>query len=252
MNYLIYRNDGSFSAEVPALPLDEVHIWYASVSQEINTRRIKPLEHLLSHDERQRAERFIFQKDYNQYVSARGLLRVLLSRYTGQNPRELVFAYNPYGKPELDDFSGIEKIYFNLSHSGEIVLFAITRMREVGIDVEQIRPFEYADQIVERYFSDKEKAQFRLLHEDTKIEAFFTCWTRKEAYIKALGRGLSIPLNQFSISFLPGEPARIIDRHTSLSHEVQWTLEDVSPRKGYVAAAAVGGAGMKFVNMQWL
>lgn len=225
---------------------DEVHIWSASV--DVTPSRIETLSHVLSPDEVKRANRYYFERDTNRYIIARGVLRHILSRYCNRHPGELKFVYNEYGKPAL---AGHDMLRFNVSHSGEQVLYGISWGREIGVDIERVRPFKTARQIVDKYFSDYERKEFYCVPDQLKDEAFFACWTRKEAYIKAQGMGLSLPLNQFSISFLPNEPARLIETRHDKREKKRWSLKEIIVNAGYMAAAVIEGHGYLFKNLKW-
>ncbi len=174
----------------------EIHLWLQSL--ELTAGQISSYYGLLSPDERARAARFHFDRHRNHYIVARGRLREILSNYIDAAPEQIVFNYGDKGKPGLaDDSTGLK---FNLSHSGEVAAYAFTGGREIGVDVEEIRPQVAREQIAERFFSPNEVRSIRVLPEDRQARRFFECWTRKEAYIKALGEGLSIPLNSFDVS----------------------------------------------------
>jgi 4'-phosphopantetheinyl transferase len=159
------------------------------------------------------------------------------------------FRYNPYGKPFLN---GNDFLRFNVSHSGGEALYGVTLGRAIGIDIERIRRLEHAAQIVESFFSDIEKDIFRGLPQHRRIRSFYNCWTRKEAYVKALGKGMSLPLNEFSVSFLPGEPAGFIPHKTnSKKQDFLWTLKEIVSKTGYAAAVAVRGVGLCFRQWRW-
>jgi 4'-phosphopantetheinyl transferase len=195
----------------------------------------------LTADERQRAERYIFQKDRTHFVVARGLLRVLLGCYLRQEPQHLHFTYGPHGKPALATDTGRVALRFNVSHSHSLALYAITRGREVGVDVERIRPEVVQEKIAERFFSPREVTVLRALPTPLQAPAFFACWTRKEAYMKATGDGLTLPLNQFDVSLAPGEPAALLRTAWDPKEAARWTLQDLAPAPGYRAAVAVAG-----------
>jgi 4'-phosphopantetheinyl transferase len=162
--------------------------------------RVRGLEQMLSHDEIARAERFHFERDRRRFVVGRGLLRAILGRYMGIESERLRFRYGEYGKPYLAEEYGGKALQFNVAHSQDMALYAIARDREVGVDIEYIRPFPNLMQIAEQFFSARENIALQAVPEHLKDEAFFTCWTRKEAYIKARGDGLSLPLDRFDVS----------------------------------------------------
>jgi 4'-phosphopantetheinyl transferase len=223
------------------LPLadDEVHVWYATL--DLDAPRVRDLQSILTPDEQARAERFHFKRDRDRFIVAHGLLRVILARYVGTNPENLRFCHSLYGKPFLVTASGQEMLNFNLSHSQGLALYAITRNREIGVDLEYVRTDFACEQVAERFFSPREKATLRSLPEEIKYEAFFACWTRKEAYIKARGEGLSLPLDQFDVSMSPGEPALLLYTGGDPQETSRWSLRELKPSTGYAAALAVEG-----------
>lgn len=217
----------------------EVHVWRATLDQP--TPRVQSLRRILAADEQARADRFYFEKGRVRFIVARGLLRMILGRYLDREPSQLRFDYSPYGKPALASESGGETLRFNVSHSHGLALYAVTRGREIGIDVEYIRADVASEQIAERFFSSREVAVLRALPVEAQAEAFFNCWTRKEAYIKARGEGLSLPLDQFDVSLVPGEPAALLSTRPDPHEASRWSLQELTPGPGYVAALAVEG-----------
>ena len=156
-------------------------------------------------DELVRAERFYFDEDRIHFIVGRGFLRCTLASYFGVQPKQLRFTYNAFGKPNLDLPSG-SWLKFNLSHAGKLALLAVTAGRELGVDLELIRPGMAQELIPEQFFSPSEVESLRGLPEEHQDAAFFACWTRKEAYVKAKGKGLSIPLDEFDVSLAPEYP----------------------------------------------
>lgn len=222
------------------LPKDEVHVWCVSLDQP--AARIQALFHTLSPKEQTRAERFHFERDRRRFIASQGHLRMLLARYLYIVPEYIEFHHGTRGKPVLKETGTARTtLKFNLSHSHELALYAITRNREVGIDIEHIRPVSDAAQIVKRFFSPQEQRIFCSLPPEQHIKAFFNCWTRKEALIKAKGEGLYHPLDQFSVSFAPGEPARLLHVENDPQETARWSLQELTPAPGYVAALAVEG-----------
>src|SRR6267378_2713952 len=177
----------------------DVHVFCAALDQSL--ARMEQLAETLSADEHQRAARFHFEKDKNHYVAGRGMLREILGRLLGVEPGELIFAYGVHGKPCLAMPPVKNSLHFNVAHSDSLVVYAVSREHEVGIDVERIRPVREVEDIAAHIFSKPERAQWRLLADDKKTEAFFYCWVRKEAWLKAGGSGIDEPLNQIESSF---------------------------------------------------
>ena len=240
------------SAEKPAdasgAVADVVHVWCASLSRpEECYQRYRDS---LSADERQRAERFHFERDRRHFVVGRGILRALLARYLGDEPNSLCFDYGPYGKPAL---GGAHKnqLRFNLSHSHGLGLYAVAHGREMGIDLEYVRPIAEMEQLAERFFSTQENAILRVVAAEQRALAFFNCWTRKEAFIKACGEGLSMPLNRFTVSLTPGEPARLLSSDDGFQDGSRWCLRELALPAGYVGALVVEGTHCELELRQW-
>lgn len=189
----------------------------------------------LSRDERQRAERFKFANLSRSYTLSRGGLRILLAHYLGCSPNEIEVVCGPKSKPELRDSS---RIRFNVSHSGQMALYAFALDRELGIDVEEVRELDDAECIAVRFFSAAEVSDLLSLKREDRGLAFFRCWTRKEAYVKAIGGGLAIPLSGFQVTLLPGVPARFVQITSDLGAASDWTLHHLEPAPGYVGALA--------------
>jgi len=227
---------------------DEVHVWRAAL--DLPQDRLRELRALLSGDELNRADRLIRVQDRSAFVAGRGILRDIMGRYLRIAPEEVSFSYGKHGKPSLDrGEAGV--LRFNASHSSGLLLIAVTLDREIGIDVERVRPLGDVDAIVERFFSEREKMEFRLVSPDVKHEAFYACWTRKEAYLKAIGEGLGHPLRIFSVSVLPTEAAGFSAQGLSSEETSSWALRDLRPQGGYAAAVAVRGPPWSLRCWQW-
>jgi len=191
-------------------------------------------------DEAQRAARFHFPADQRRYTVGRGVLRLLLGRYLTSDPQTLRFAYNAYGKPHLVAPGDESSLQFNLSHSGELALYAFARHCQVGIDIERIRPDIDWAALVAQVFSRQEQLAFATLPMDERVAAFFRGWTRKEAFIKAHGKGLALPLTQFDVTLAPDEAARLLATHYEPQDVHNWSLCTVTCPAGYAAALAMG------------
>lgn len=237
----------------PAGPVDlapdAVHVWRASLRPPADV--LARLEATLSADERARAARFRFPQHRTAFVAGRGVQREILARYTGLPPAALVYREGSHGKPELDGAAGGMGIRFNVSNSGDLALYAVTLGRELGVDLEQLKPMPDGMDIASRFFSAPENEVFAALAADVRDLAFFRCWTRKEAYIKAVGEGLSMPLDRFDVAFAPGEPARILRTRGNPAEAERWTMLGLEPGPGYVGALAVEGAGWHHVLFDW-
>lgn len=219
------------------LTSDQVHVWSLDLMQSEAT--VAQLYQLLSTDEQQRAQRFRFPKDQQAFTVARGGLRILLSRYLQCSGAEICFIYNAYGKPAIAHPT--TALAFNVSHSHGLALYAITRDRTVGVDVEYIRTDFPTLEIAKSYFSVAEQAELRSLPASLQPEAFFNAWTRKEAYIKAIGQGLSMLLAEFDVSLTPGKPVNLLAVRVPGQVASHWSLQHLAPAPGYVGAIAVVG-----------
>lgn len=232
-----------------SLSENEVHVWRVHLEQP--SSQVQQLRDILTADELERADHFYFEEDRQHFIIGRGTLRTILGRYINIDPRRLRFCYNQYGKPFLTSKFDHHLLNFNLSHSGGLALYAITRNREIGIDLERIRSnFEY-EEIAEQFFSPTEVAILRIIPAEKKLKAFFNCWTRKEAYIKAHGKGLSLPLHSFDVSFAPGEPPRLLTTKDDPQEASLWVMRELMPGHGYVGALAVKGLDCRFKIWQW-
>jgi 4'-phosphopantetheinyl transferase len=236
--------------EHPVLAQDVIHVWRAPL--DLAAPLIEDLRRTLSDDELNRAERFVYVQDRERFIAARGLLRIILGRYLGLSPERLRFRYGPWGKPELAAKLGCERLTFNLSHSRDLALYAVSRKKRVGIDLEHVRPIPEFRQLVERYFSSSEKAVFRALSPDGQMGAFFRGWTRKEAYIKARGQGFALALDRFDVSIAPGEPARVLTVGGDSGEASRWSVCELLPAGGYVAALAAEGQDLRLACWQWV
>lgn len=232
----------------PALDAGEVHVWRACLRRQ--GAALRELGLSLSADERERAGRFHFRKDREHFVAARGVLRHLLALYTGVAPHLIRFSYNGYGKPSLDGDVGAP-LHFNASHSNGLAVYAVARGREVGIDLEFVREGFPGFEIAERFFSPYEVSALRALPKGERAAAFFDCWARKEAYIKARGEGLSHPLRTFTVSLTPGEPAALLRTDGDPREAGRWSLVGLSPGVGYRAALAVRGEAPSLRCWRW-
>jgi 4'-phosphopantetheinyl transferase len=228
---------------------DEVHVWRARSYQPPSL--VQSLWRILSADERERAERFHFQRDRERFIVTRGFLRTILSRYLDVPPDQLCFCYSSYGKPTLAGESNRRALRFSLSHSHELALYAVTCGREVGIDIEYVHAKWGTVHVAERFFSPREVIILRSLPASMQTGGFFNCWTRKEAYVKARGEGLSFPLDQFDVSLVPGEPAVLVSTAGDPQEASRWSLRELYPAQGYAAALAVEGHGWQLVCWEW-
>lgn len=223
----------------PALAEGEVHLWRVCLTA--SDTALARFRERLGSEELGRVDRFIFPEHRRRSLIARVALRDVLARYAGRAPEKLEFEVAPGGKPYLSAPSGRSEVQFNMTHSGELMLVAVTVRRELGVDVEQLRDRVARDRLAERYFAPQEAAELRSLPEAERREAFFRCWTRKEAYMKALGKGLALPLRSFCVPVRAGAPMRITTADEPCG-VARWTLHDLTPAEGFVGALVVEGA----------
>ena len=233
-----------FPPRSPAAGLElgagEIHVW--SVQLDPPPAEVERLGRSLAGDEWERANRFRFEKHRRQYVVGRGALRALLAAYLGTRPEAVRFRYGPRGKPFLE--SGLESaggLQFNLSNSDELALVGFVHGVEIGVDVEFLKPMPDLMEIAERFFSVPEREVLRALPQEVRKEAFFNCWTRKEAYLKAVGEGLAAPLDSFDVTLAPGEPPRMLTLEGDPERAARWFFHHLVPAEMYVGAIAVEG-----------
>ncbi len=234
------------------LPLapDEVHVWTAS--RDAPDDAVGAMRGLLDDDERRRADRFASAEDRRRFAVGRGLLRTILGRYLDRAPGSLRFVANAHGKPGLDPGSGVDPtLRFNLAHSGSLVVYALARGRELGVDIEWVRPEFGGEAIAGRFFAPGEVAALRALPPEARALAFFHGWSRKEAYIKALGQGLALPLDGFEVALAPDRPAALLATPHAPAEAARWSLVALPTEPGYVAAACVEGHGWSLKLGRW-
>lgn len=235
-------NDVRFEAPSHlSLPENEVHLWRieldAVAAGELRWRGI------LSSEEQARADRFHFARDRQNFSATRALLRILLANYAECRPEELSFVYGDRDKPSLAQSPDAGRVEFNVSHSGSRALLAFARGRELGVDVEQVRNNFDHEALARRYFSAAEQEALAALPQPQRCAGFFRCWTRKEAYIKAHGAGLSLPLSGFDVSLVPGEQNALLATRPDAGEAALWSLCEVEAAEGYEAALCVRGQG---------
>jgi 4'-phosphopantetheinyl transferase len=216
----------------------EIHVWRASVEAEASV--VSRMLQLLSADEQARAERFRVEIVRRRFIVTRGCLRMILSCYAGVAPAEIRFDYATHGKPVLgNSIAPARKVNFNLAHSNGLGLFAFTRVGDIGVDLEQVRPEFSETGIARRFFSAAEVASLNEIPAPARSEAFFHCWTRKEAFVKAKGKGLSLPLDHFDVTLKPEERAALLRTGWDEDEARRWSLKTIDVGQGYVGAMAV-------------
>src|SRR5215469_7030655 len=222
----------------PALAADAVHVWRIALAMsdaELNRRA-----RVLTFEELARAARFHFERDRRRWIATRATVRDLLARYTGVPADSLRFHLGPHGKPSLEAPNGTG-LEFNVSHSGELALCAVSRGLAVGVDVEAIRPEFASLSLARRFFAPAEGAALAALPQHEQTEAFFACWSRKEAYIKARGTGIALGLDRFEVSLTPGRPPALLATHDEPDAAERWKLVALAPGDGYAGALVTDG-----------
>jgi 4'-phosphopantetheinyl transferase len=235
------RSVVSFEIHERELAAGEVHIW--SLPLDITQRSFASVTEFLSPDERKRADRFRFEVHRTRFIAGRGLLRVILGSYCDLPPERLRFIYGPNGKPALMPGEGARRaggaLHFNLAHSEGVGVLAVTQTGQVGVDVEQVRRLLDFKELVTQFFSLREAAEFLRLEREQQPAAFFNLWTRKEALLKATGEGIAHSLNRVEVSFLPGEPARVLSLPAEPWAGGDWSLVDLTISPDYAGALAL-------------
>ena len=221
----------------PPLGAHDVHVWRVPLDDEA---RVESYWSLLSDEERKRATRFVRDVHRRRFIAAHGALRIILAGYVDAAPAALRFVSGEHGKPALRDPAGHPPVEFNLSHSEDLALVAVARARPVGVDLERWSEVEHLE-VAERFFSPRERRALRALaHAPQLVEAgFFAAWTRKEAYLKATGHGITRGLHHFDVALAPGEPARLLADRLDDQATARWAMFALDPAPGYSAALVV-------------
>ena len=223
----------------------EVHIFCSPL--DVPAPRLERLAQSLSDDEWQRAKRFHLERDCRRFIAGRGMLREILAALLDLNPASLVFTYGEFGKPQIAAPAAARSLHFNLAHSDSIAVCAIAK-HELGVDVERIRVMDDAEQIASRFFSPREKYCLLALPAEQRREAFFNCWTRKEAYLKAIGSGLDDHLDQIEVSLAPGEAAELLGAPKGSR---PWRLHSLAPAAEFIGALAIQPEDSRVNCWQW-
>lgn len=233
---------------IPILAAGEVHVWMAFAEGcAVAPQRFE----MLDPTEREAAMRFRFDRHRPAYILAHAMLRDVLGRYLDRSARDIQIGRDSFGKPYLIEAGSPALLHFNLSHSGEVVLAAVARDRSVGIDVEEIRPIDDLDSLVSAFFSPQEQAAILSEQSPAREQAFFRCWTRKESYIKALGQGMSIPLNSFDTEIASGESGRLLPGAAERPEVKAWWLTDLALPDGYAGALTVEEGVERLRSFRW-
>lgn len=238
----------------PPLPGErEIQVW--AVPLDPPAAEVARLGRLLAADETARAERFRFDRHCRRYIVGRGVLRTLLGHYLDRDPRQVSFRYGPNEKPYLAEPApgpdAAHRLEFNLSNSDDLAVVAFTRGEEVGADVEKLRPLPDALDIAERFFSAGERRVLAKVPREEREQAFFRAWTRKEAYLKAVGTGITVPLDRFDVSLAPQDPPRILAMEGDEEKGARWSLFHLEPAESYLGAVAIQGDGWQLRGWRW-
>jgi 4'-phosphopantetheinyl transferase len=237
MQAISFMQDWEQAPEEVSLGEHEIHTWRTSLSK--TTGEYRRLQTFLDGDELARARSFLSVEQRLQWIAARGSLRLLLGTYLDIDPRRISFCYNTYGKPHLGARWQQERIHFNLSHSAGLALYAFVRGRQIGLDIEHMRASPRYMRLAHQKFAPGEYETLQQLAPAEQQHAFFICWTRKEAYLKARGEGIAYGLRSFEVSLKPGEPAAVLAHHREPLEAQRWSLRDLAPGEGYVGALTV-------------
>jgi 4'-phosphopantetheinyl transferase len=225
---------------------DEAHVWRADLA--LNECFQNSFLKLLSPDEKNRAKKFRFAKDSQNFIVARGILRSLISKYLEINPAEVSFRYSDFGKPSIANNHSLQ---FNISHSQNIALFAFTKKFNIGVDVEFVNPDVEVKEIAASFFSKNEIKNLLALPEQQQTLGFFYCWTRKEAFIKAVGEGLSFPLDKFEVSVEPNKPVKLLATYRQPKDVSKWSIYSLSPEANFVGGLVIEGLVEKVKCWRW-
>ena len=236
-------------SDAAPLPDSEIHVWATTLA--VPPDRLASLAATLSPDEMERARKYKFERHRNRFIAGRGALRGILGPYLHANPADLRFIYSANGKPALAENFADAGIHFNLAHTEDLALVAVTRVDRIGVDVESVRPVKNVEDLVARFFSGRENEAFQKVPDDQKPAAFFNLWTRKEALLKATGEGITRSLSLVEVSFLPGEPARLLAISGDAGQAAQWSLRELSPAAGFTGAFAIQAQEIRVQCWKW-
>jgi 4'-phosphopantetheinyl transferase len=227
----------------------DVHVWRSNL--DLPTARLQVLEQLLSREEKMKAERFYRDRDRRRYAAAHGILKSIIALYLGMEASWVRFQYGRNGKPVLVNEFANTGICFNISHSEGIALFALSRGRQIGVDIETVREIPEISQIASHFFSTRENEALNRIPKGKRLQAFFRCWTVKEAFIKAIGEGLRFPLDSFSVSIDPDEPAELFEVGGDTNEASRWAVETLLPEYGASGAVVVRGKKLRVRRIEW-
>jgi 4'-phosphopantetheinyl transferase len=249
LNFSTAHIDWPDAPDAVRLDAQDVHLWAASLQVAVNT--LEKLRATLSADELERANRFKFDLHRNRYIAGRGILRSILAGYLETVANALEFSYSAHQKPELTPATHPNGLHFNLAHTGDLALIAVTNTGPLGVDVEEVRVVRDVGDLVARFFSQRENELFQQLAPEKKSAAFFNLWTRKEALLKATGEGITGGLNRVEVSFLEDEPTRLLAINGDSEQARPWTLKSFKPLHGFVGALAIKARSVQVQCWKW-
>ena len=223
---------------------DDVHIWRANLQSDAISLVRSQL--VLNDAELDKANRQYFDRDRIRSIMARGYLRHILSKYLALQATEIQFNYTDKGKPFIDPSQNPTGLTFNISHSSNILVCAVSKNRRIGIDVEQIRELRTLNGMIRIVLSTTEQASFALLPKQDQLFAFFNSWTGKEAYLKAIGMGIAFGLQAVEVVFDPSRAVELLQVNGDRAQVAKWTIKRISPHSGYIAATVVEGRDLAF------
>ncbi len=222
-------------SDPPPLADGEVHIWRLRLTSPDSSKLLS----ILSEDEQRRARQFLFERHREHFIVGRVRMRQLLAAYTSCHAEQLTFAYENLGKPFFRQPELAGRFHFNFSNSDDQALLAITREQPLGVDLERVRPMQDMLGLARRYFADRETEKLTALPSEEQPDAFFRCWTRKEAYLKAIGKGLTFPLRDVEVELLGYEPCRIFHVNGDRAEAADWTVIHLTPAAEFHGALAI-------------
>jgi 4'-phosphopantetheinyl transferase len=251
VTFLMLSQFSAYPAWTPDANLQPHEVHICLINLHVSTDTLQKLVNYLSPEERAKAAKFHFAQHREQFTITHAVLRLLLAHYSQLTPATVSFVTNPYGKPALSILANQSPLYFNLSHTQGLAICAFTHICELGIDIEYMRTNLDYEQIAAYVFSPQEQAVLSRLTDQSQAHAFFNAWTRKEAYIKARGKGLSLPLDLFDVTLHPDEPSALLETREADQDASAWSMYDLAVPSGYKAALALPAHNVSLRFWSW-